>query len=75
LSDIPEPYRVRCVVLRAELEFLDEKGRATGMGHSADIVCFEASFFPGLIEFLKEQGFKFDVPDKTSKKDAEKNAT
>lgn len=61
LDRIGDPYRVRSVVMVAELDFLKE-GKVFGSAKTNGMVCFEFDFFPGLVEFLKKQGVKLEDP-------------
>jgi len=62
LSAVTVPYRVRSVRIQAELELVNEHGKATGVIQTSVEPIFEAFFFPGLVEFLKRQGVHLDDP-------------
>ena len=66
LSQVTNPYRVRLVLIQAELELLDGTGKITGRVSTSIEPVFEAEFFPELLEFLKRQGVVLDDPAPTT---------
>ena len=62
ISQITKPYRVRLVVIQAELELLDADGKLDGRIHTNPEMVCEAAFFPGLVEYLKRQGVMLTDP-------------
>lgn len=56
LEQVRDKYKVRCILVRAELEFCAENGLSRGSAMTGDMVCWAAEIPPVLAQFLKAHG-------------------
>lgn len=68
-SEVP-PHRVRAVLFQVEVEFFDDAGRVTGRKLTDANAIYEASFFPGLADYIRGLGFTVSDYAKEDSNDA-----